>query len=211
MITGSKKEILDLIKRKGAVSLDEIVTLTDLAKTTLREHLLQLERDGYIDRDYIRSGPGRPRLQYELTSKGNSLFPSFESEMMKELLKFLKSQDKRETIEAFFEMFWDKRLNKARERMDEYPANDPKKRLEQLKKMLQEEGFMPEFELDKENRFLTVKECNCPFSKVVRETSLPCKLEAEFYKKLFNKDAERITYIPDGDYSCTYKIPLEGE
>lgn len=39
--------------------MDEAAFHAGLAKTTLREHFLQLERDGYIRREYIRSGPGR--------------------------------------------------------------------------------------------------------------------------------------------------------
>ncbi|MFH5833394.1 helix-turn-helix transcriptional regulator [Halalkalibaculum sp. DA384] len=209
MFTGSKKELLDLIKREGAISIDDAVDVVELAKTTVREHFLQLERDGYIKRDYVRSGPGRPSLQYQMTQKGNNLYPSYESVMMRELLKYLKSNGDDETIEDFFQAFWDKRIEKARRSMDEASETDSYSRAEALKKMLEEEGFMPEFNIDEESEALTVKECNCPFSEVVKETKLPCKLEAMFYKKLFQGDVERTSYIADGDFSCTYDISLK--
>lgn len=210
MFTGSKKELLDLIKRKGTISIDEAVEHTELAKTTLREHFLQLERDGYIQRDYVRSGPGRPSLQYQMTQKGNSLFPSYESALIRELLKYLKSKGDEETIEEFFSAFWEERIEKANRRMSKSSPSDLESQVEALTHMLEEEGFMPEFDLDEENETLTIKECNCPFSEVVKETRLPCKLEAMFYKKLFNEKAERITHIAEGDYSCTYNIPTDG-
>lgn len=206
--TGPKKDLLDLIKQKGTVSMDEAVTHTDLAKTTLREHFLQLERDGYIRREYIRSGPGRPSLQYQITPKGNRLFPSSESDLIREMLKFLKKQGDEQTIEQFFESFWEKRLKIARNRMDEASENDLKSRLGKLKEFLEEEGFMPEVDSDSNDGTITIKECNCPFSEVVKETRLPCKLEAMFYRKLFNKNVERTSYIADGDFSCTYEIPI---
>jgi predicted ArsR family transcriptional regulator len=207
MFTGSKKELLDRIKRKGILSIDEAVEYTELAKTTLREHFLQLERDGYIQREYVRSGPGRPSLQYQLTPKGNSLFPSSESALIRKLLKYLKDQGDEETIEEFFQAFWDERLEKAHQRMDKSSKNDLNSRVEALSHMLEEEGFMPEFDLNEEDETLTVKECNCPFSEVVKETQLPCKMEAKFYKKLFNERAERKTHIASGDHACTYDIP----
>lgn len=210
MFTGSKKQLLELIKRKGTISIDEAVENTDLAKTTLREHFLQLERDGYIQRDYVRSGPGRPSLKYELTHKGNNLFPSYESALIKELLRFLKSKDDEETIKEFFKVFWEERIEKARQRMDQSSETDFETRIESLTQMLEEEGFMPEFNLDEENETLTIKECNCPFSEVVKETRLPCQLEAMFFKKLFNEGADRISHIAKGDFSCTYKIPVNG-
>ena len=208
MFTGSQKELLDQIKRRGTLSIDEAVEYTELAKTTLREHLLQLERDGYIERDYIRSGPGRPSLQYQLTPKGNSLFPSSESALIREMIKYLKAEGNEETLESFFGAFWDERLEKARRRMDQSSKDDMQSRLEILSHMLEEEGFMPEFNLNEEKETLTVKECNCPFSEVVKETQLPCKLEAMFYKKLFNEEAERKTHIASGDHACTYDIPM---
>jgi len=209
MFTGSKNKLLDLIKRRGRLTVDEAVEHMELAKTTLREHFLQLERDGYVKREYVRSGPGRPSLQYQLTPKGNSLFPSSESALIRDLLKYLKSHDKEESLEDFFKAFWDERLEKAHQRMDESSQENEQQRIEALIHMLEEEGFMPEFNIDEEGKTLTVKECNCPFSEVVKETRLPCKLEAMFYKKLFNEQAERTTYIADGDYACSYDIPLD--
>ncbi|SMO47786.1 helix-turn-helix transcriptional regulator [Fodinibius sediminis] len=201
--------MLDLIKRRGTLSIDEATAHIDLAKTTLREHFLQLERDGYVKRDYVRSGPGRPSLQYQLTPKGNQLFPSFESSLIRELIDYLKTREQEEMIESFFSSFWEARLEKARGAMDQAPTGDLQGRLQALEEMLQEEGFMPELDLDQENNILTVKECNCPFREVVKETRLPCKLETLFYQQLFNNRVDRKTYIAEGDHSCTYEIPLD--
>lgn len=209
MFTGSKKELLDIIKRNGAISIDNMVAQMELAKTTLREHLMQLESDDYIERDYVRSGPGRPSLQYRMTPKGHGLYPSSEATMIREMLHFLKSRGDEDTIEEFFRAFWEERIEEARSRMDKAAEDNMGERVQALINMLEEEGFMPEFELNEEDETLTVKECNCPFSEVVKETRLPCKLEAMFYEKLFNQQAERTTYIAEGDYSCTYEIPVE--
>ncbi|MEX2457096.1 MAG: hypothetical protein WD381_07260, partial [Balneolaceae bacterium] len=202
--TGSKKDLLDLIKLNGTLSMDEAVSSTDLAKTTLREHFIQLEKDGCIRREYIRSGPGRPSLQYQISPKGQRLFPSSESELIRELLKYLKERGEEKTIELFFESFWEERLKKARNRMDEASEKDMKSRLGKLMGFLEEEGFMPEYETDEASGTVTIKECNCPFSEVVKETRLPCKLEAMFYRKLFNENVERTNYIAEGDFACTY-------
>jgi predicted ArsR family transcriptional regulator len=93
--------------------------------------------------------------------------------------------------------------------MDESSKDDLKKRVQELADMLEEEGFMPEFELDEDEEKLTIKECNCPFSEVVKETRLPCKLEALFFKELFGEGVERTTHIAEGDYACSYDIPLK--
>ena len=202
-----KKELLELIKRNGTVSIDDAVVKTDLAKTTLREHFLHMERDGTIQRSYVRSGPGRPSLQYKLTNDGHDLFPSNESKMLGELLRFLKTSEEEALMENFFEQFWEKRLKKAKRLMNEAGQSGEGSPVEALMEMLREEGFMPEYSQHKEEGMVCVKECNCPFREVVKVTKLPCQLEAEFYKKLFERDIERTTYIAEGDHACTYEIP----
>jgi len=204
-----KKELLELIKRNGTLSVDEAVERTNLAKTTLREHFLQMERDGSIKRGYVRSGPGRPGLQYKLTPDGHDQFPSHESKMMGELLKFLKKNGEDALMKSFFEQFWEKRFQKAKRLMVEADQEENGSPIGALMNMLKEEGFMPEYKEEKEDGMLCVKECNCPFREVVKETTLPCKLEAQFYKRLFGRNVERTTYIAEGDHACTYEISAQ--
>lgn len=210
MFKGSKKQLLDSIKHQGTLSIDEAVSKTGLAKTTVREHLLQLERDGYVERTYNRSGRGRPSLHYELSPKGQSLYPSSESTLIREFLNYLKQQEKEKLIEDFFEDFWQKRVEEAERRMEQISAGQMKDQLHVLTDMLEAEGFMPEFTVDDDKQKATIKECNCPFREVVKETQLPCKLEKLFYKKLFNAKIERTTHIAQGDYACTYEFSAEG-
>ncbi|MEX1136993.1 MAG: winged helix-turn-helix transcriptional regulator [Balneolales bacterium] len=206
MITGTKKGILDMIKREGRLSLEKISEGMDLAKTTLREHFLNLERDGLIQREYVRSGPGRPSLQFQLTAKGDHYFPSLESGMMREFICYLQQENKTELLEEFFKAFWEKRYQNAKRRMDAYTESEPDKRLKALSGMLEEEGFMPVTNSGTKGSDLIIRECNCPFREVVKETRLPCKLEAEFYERLFGGKVERTSYIAEGDHSCTYQI-----
>lgn len=101
-------------------------------------------------------------------------------------------------------------MQKAKVRMNESGEGQLESRLNKLMEYLEEEGFMPEIEICGSGDKITVKECNCPFREVVKETRLPCKLEAIFYQKLFSEKVDRTSYIPDGDFSCTYEIPVSG-
>ena len=144
IFSGSKKEILDLFKRKGPLSIDQVTEHTGLAKTTLREHMLQLERDLYIARSYKRSGRCRPVLVYALTEQGQQLYPSSEPDVLQELLLYLKHNNQEPLIASFFREFWYKRLEKARGFMNQANESEPESRLTALRAMLEQEGFMPE-------------------------------------------------------------------
>ena len=211
----SKSVILETIKRLGAAGMEQLVERTGLARTTLREHLALLERDGLVRREHLRRGPGRPALQYRLTRKGDERFPSEERELLGDLIRYLQYEGKEQFLQAFFESFWNKRANRACELMQvaaESKETGPEHGgslspgLKALSDLLESEGFMPEIHRDEASGAVIIRECNCPFKSVVRETSLPCRLETKFYEKIFGQSVTRIAFIPDGDDACSYRI-----
>jgi predicted ArsR family transcriptional regulator len=205
MLTGTKKKLLDLIKLHGELAVDESVEEMDLAKTTLREHFMQLERAHYIERSYDRAGRGRPSLKFQLTQKGHDVYPSHEPRMMRELIQYLQEKGKQELMEGFFKKYWDDRYRKFKHKLEEAKVESEARKAAIVQEMLDEEGFMPVAQ-HIESGTLTIKECNCPFREIIKATTLPCKLEKEFYQKIFGQDVERTTYIAEGDSACTYCI-----
>lgn len=202
----SKRTLLELLKRRGRLTLNEAVEATDLARTTLREHLGRLERDGLVTVSRRREGRGRPELQFTLTPAGESLFPDQSGRMLGRLIEFLQDRGEDDRLEVFFQAYWTERLEGAQFRMRDVEKSEMSARLEELAQLLEEEGFMPEVEGEANGDRFLVRECNCPFPEAVRETSLPCELEVRFYRELFDAHVERTGYIPDGDAACTYEI-----
>ena len=200
----TKRDLLMLMKQQGTISLDSAEAATQLTRTTLREHLSQLERDGFVERSTIRRGRGRPSLRYALTPNSERLFPSQDNVLLGQLLSFLQQQGKDDSIRAFFEQFWAERLRDAEYRLNKLDPADQQGRLEELEQLLMEQGFMPEINQD-ENGFV-IRECNCPFPEAVKQTRLPCRLEAAFFEQIFNTSVDRVAYIPDGSPACTYEF-----
>lgn len=200
----TRRKLLLLIKRAGSISLDDAVSATGLARTTLREHLSQLEGDGLVSRTSHRQGRGRPSLRFHLTSEGETLFPARDGVLLRRLLGYLEEQGMEDLVRGFFERFWEERRREFEFRLGSSGTDDPEKRIRVLEELLRDQGFMPQVEVDGEN--LTIRECNCPFPAAVRHTRLPCRLEAEFFEQIFEKRMERVAYIPDGNASCTYRM-----
>jgi len=206
MIKDTKEILLELIKRAGELTLNEAIEQTDLARTTLKEHLIHLERDGYVSRTYVRHGRGRPRLAFRLTEQGKAEFPSQDDRLLLELLQFMKDKEQQAHLQEFFKRFWNKRLKEARHRMNQLSDQSLENRLHTLKIMLEEEGFMPNVHVEADK--LVIRECNCPFPQTVKETRLPCKLEAQFLASLLGAKLDRVSYIPDGNIACTYQLDV---
>lgn len=202
---GPKKDLLDLMKRNGELSLDLAEEKLSLAKTTLRQHLLALEGQGLIQRKYERAGQGRPRVVFELASEGQNLYPTQEPKLLRELLEHLKAAGQQRVIQDFFERYWAQREAGFKELLATKGVNkaDFETRLETLRELLEAEGFMPQIELGSKRQF-TVRECNCPFREVISATQLPCRLELEFIRRALKSKVNRAGYIPAGDKACTY-------
>lgn len=178
-----------------------------MARTTVREHLLQLKDKGLLKRTVEREGRGRPSHRYEMTRRAKVLFPSRDGELMGEFIQHLEEEGAEKLVEAFFESYWGDRTQAVKQKLRNVAPNNLEEQLAVLRGILEEEGFMPE--IDEDESTVTVRECNCPFPESVKQTRVPCQLEKEFYETIFETELERVTYIPDGNPACTYEVSKE--
>src|SRR6202521_3269999 len=77
MIAGrsTRMEVLELLRRKGRSSAESIATDLGVTPNAVRQHLTNLERDGFVVSHPVRSGRGRPSLLFSLTERADSVFP----------------------------------------------------------------------------------------------------------------------------------------
>lgn len=66
----SDKQMLDLIRRDGAVTISALVTEMGVTATAVRQRIQRLTAEGLIERQTERIGRGRPNHRYSLTEKG---------------------------------------------------------------------------------------------------------------------------------------------
>src|SRR6202165_4408717 len=77
MIAGrsTRMEVLELLRRKGRSSAESIAADLGVTPNAVRQHLTNLERDGFVVSHPERSGRGRPSLLFALTERADSVFP----------------------------------------------------------------------------------------------------------------------------------------
>ena len=209
LLEGAKKDLLLTIKRRGQLSVGEAIKFLPLAKATLRQHLLKMEEMGIIARRYSSSSlQGRPEVIFELTARGEGLFPNKSPEILGELLEHLKEDGRQDTIDSFLRSYWKRRRQDFEKLLDKgrrskCKSSEIRLRREALRILLEGEGFMPEI-LHRGSSGVTVKECHCPFADVLPSSTAPCILESEFISWALKTRMERKSYIPKGDKSCSY-------
>lgn len=207
LLSDIKHKVLEIIKTHQNISIDKITSLSGLSKTSIRRHLISLERKKLIERNYIPSARGRPILSFKLTRNAYVLFPSQNAELLNQLLQYLIERNQHELLKDFFEKYWNSRLLKFSETLKSKKRDDQNTRLEVIKSLLEEEGFNPHIRKDRVSGQLHLQERHCPFESVVQVTRLPCKLEQNFISKALKINVNTVSLRPSGDENCDFELP----
>jgi predicted ArsR family transcriptional regulator len=81
-----------LLKKKQGLGAEEIARGLGVSRPAARQHLMALDRSGYVERAKLLTTGGRPIQTYRLTTKGYDLFPKQYSWFSEVLLENLKNQ-----------------------------------------------------------------------------------------------------------------------
>lgn len=203
----SQRSLLVEVKRRGEATLADVADAVDLATETVREHLNALTARRLVERaGRRRDGPGRPRIVYALSDRGEALFPQREGILLGELASHLVESGREDVLEEFFERRIGEQTPDAAERLEGLEGPD---RVREVARILSDRGFMAEVEeADSDGGALLLKLCHCPLRELVSASRLPCRAESEFVEELLGEGLARESWMPDGDHSCTYRISL---
>lgn len=198
----SQRRLLELIKRAGECTLAELEAGFELSRETLRIHLKSLAAQGLVERSGVqRTGPGRPHVLYRLTREGEALFPRREGVLLRELATYLVEQGRSDLLEAFFEA---RLARKRREAEGRIAGLAGRARLEEIARILSEEGFLAEVaDTGGEPR---LRLCHCPIQDLVAVSELPCRFELALIEGLLGDHLDREAFMPEGGHACVYSI-----
>jgi predicted ArsR family transcriptional regulator len=158
----------------------------------VRSHLQALVAQGLVERSgLLRSGPGRPRVRYRLTEKGDALFPRRDRELLRELAAYLLDSGHGALLEEFFTDRLRRKRAEAEARLADLPDEE---RLDGVAKLLCEDGFLAEVVRDASGRHLRLG--HCPLRELVEISRLPCRAEMALVGELLGAELQRESFIP---------------
>ncbi|MDF2037450.1 winged helix-turn-helix transcriptional regulator [Cytobacillus oceanisediminis] len=198
----TKEVILRLIKTAGKLSILEMAKELGISEMAVRKHIQDLKKDGYITSAIQRQTKGRPSKLYQLTAKGEDLFPKKYKQLSVELLTELKNMGQGHLITELFS----RRKNRIVQQYEIQTAGKSfSEKLQVLEDLLLLEGFMPEVRIEEGQVHL--KEFNCPYIETAEEFKQICRSEKEFIKDFLSADNVDIkSCMAAGDGCCHYII-----
>jgi len=197
----SQGAILDLLKRLGKATVPQMAAELGLNIETVRDHLKALAGHGLVQREGSRrAGPGRPEVVHRLTAAAESLFPRQEGEILRDLASYLIQIGDESVLRDFFERRMGSRREEALVRVRHLRGRE---RVDEVARILSELGFMAVVEED-DGRWL-LRLCHCPIRHLVDATGIPCLAETGFLTELLGAEPTRVSYMPAGATSCSYR------
>src|SRR6202049_2149392 len=104
MIAGrsTRMEVLELLRRRGRSSAESIASDLGVTPNAVRQHLTNLERDGFVVSHPERSGRGRPALLFSLTERADSVFPKRYGQLATMVLQEVQEMGRPEALDEVF-------------------------------------------------------------------------------------------------------------
>lgn len=198
----TRKDILDLLRRRSQATVKEIGDELGLTSTGIRQHLTVLERDGLVASHEERGHVGRPALVYRLSPDGDGLYPKKYDELANALIEEAR------TIlgpPALAQLMKSVATRFAAPHLSRLANKSPDERLEAVGQILESRGNIVSRTQDVGGEH-SVRKHTCEYWNVATKNSIVCALDVEFVRQLVGADARLTTSLLRGDDCCTFHI-----
>ncbi len=195
-------EILQLLKRRGRATVQDLAKALNMTLMGVRLHLVVVERDGYVRRSTLREKPGRPAMVYSLTPKAEEVFPKRYDLLAEKLLEATQRQGDALTpadvLAAAAHELAAPHLARLNER-------ETAGRIEAAGQVLEEMGGFTAWEKVDGGHLL--HQYNCLFYRVAERNREVCAIDQMFLREILGVEPQRKACLLDGAGRCTYFVP----
>lgn len=200
----TKTRLLELVKRNGAQTAQDLAQGLDISVPAARRHLCDLQEQGLVEARTERpGGRGRPQHVYALTERGEAAFPKTYSSLCVDVLRHIESLFGGEALLKVLDARNAEIAGRFRSELaGDLPLGE---RVQNLVRRLNEHGFDASAVQDERGQW-TFTQHNCPNLTVARQYSQLCSAEITLYGDLLGVPVTRETRIACGQGSCRYRV-----
>jgi DeoR family suf operon transcriptional repressor len=205
-VTGnSQKQVLsELLERKSGATLDELVTAVGLSRTAVNQHLMVLEREGFVRKAASRKTGGRPQHIYVLTEQGTNLFPKQYSWFSKLLIETLRDHLGEEQVNQYM---YDLGVRKSAMLIPRLVGKNRAERIDEIVKIMNETGFVARTVAAAGSEKLPRVECkNCVYHDLSKDYPEVCRFDVGFLSGLMGAEVEHQTCMQRGGGACRFRF-----
>lgn len=201
----SQKQVLaQLLEHKSGATLDELVKSVGLSRTAVNQHLMVLEREGFVTKAASRKTGGRPQHIYVLTEAGTNLFPKQYSWFSKLLIETLREHLGEEQVGKYM---YDLGVKKSAMLIPRLIGKNRAERIAEVVKIMNETGFVARTVPAAGGDKLPRVECkNCVYHDLSKDYPEVCRFDIGFLSGLLGAEVEHQTCMQRGGGACRFRF-----
>lgn len=209
MSESSDRELLDLIRRHGPLTVIEMAEQLGVTGTAVRNRLARLLATGLVERKAEHVGRGRPRHRYQASIEAHKRLGQNYADLAVALWEeVMGSVADRKLRRVLFTRLTDRLAEIYRTRLT---GEGWEGRLVQLSNLLHDRGVEAEVARDGAGLAVILRQHSCPYYELAEADRAICTLERQMFEKILGRGLRLSQCRLDGDRSCDFQaktLPL---
>ncbi len=203
------RAILLALREGGAAGPDALAVRLDMSRTSTLQRLRELESAGFVVRQAIRHGVGRPRHLYDITPAAQRSLPANYDGLATTLLESIAAVGGDALVEEVFQARRRLLRDRIRTRFAERLGPDASlaDKVRELAVVQDESGYLCRADTAPAmGGPLELREHNCAILGAAAGHPAACRAELQLFEEVLDARVVRTSHIASGDRACAYLI-----
>lgn len=204
MLSGrsTRMEILERLRRHTPATAESIASELGVTANAVRQHLANLERDGFVKSQPVRQQRGRPALIFSLTDLADAAFPKRYGQLASMVLTELRDMGGEEMVDEVFRRVASRHAAAIEDSLD---GLDFDAKLERVVSSIARAGTLATCD-ERGDGGVEVAIHNCPFRNTALRFPQVCTITPHMLSNLLDAGVTQSTSIHRGDSHCTFVV-----
>jgi predicted ArsR family transcriptional regulator len=195
----SDRQMLDFIRRHGAVTISALVAEMGVTATAVRQRIQRLIAEGLVGRQTERIGRGRPNHRYSLTERGEQSAGNNFADMASVLWDEIKSVEDPAIRRGLLKRIADRFVERYR---NDVSGNTVGERMKALAGVMGERQIP--FTVDETHALPVISALACPYPELAKADRGVCTMEKLMLSEILGANVRLSECRLDGASCCTF-------
>lgn len=200
-----QRELLTLLQEhKEGLTIDDCVTLLGITRSAVNQHMLALERDGFVCKTTLQKTGGRPGWLYQITTEGINRLPKQYSWFSEILLDSLKEEFGSAKLEQYVKKVAKSIAPKLEPRLKGKPLQE---QIQEVGNILQELGYQAKiYPSTKKRELPLIVATNCVYHDLAAKHPEVCHFDLSLLETLIGRKVEHQECMVRDGSACRFRF-----
>lgn len=185
------------------MTVEQFSKRLDISRSAVHQHMVVLERDGYVRKVASTQTGGRPGTIFVITEKGINLFPKQYSLFAEMLIHLIKQKDGSKKLVEFLKELG---VSLSETRKEDLKNKSLNEQIEMVAKIMQELGYEAQLAKTEPGQNPMIDAYHCVFHDLAYKNQEVCQMDLSLLSSLLNRKIEHTCCMAKGDDRCRFKV-----